>query len=285
MFEETGRHRSVFSTESALNPDAATETIVGRESELEQIAAAVRPLTHNSTPEDVMVVGPPGTGKTSCINHVLSRLEEQTGVKGVYINCWQHNTRPALLAHLLIELGHMVPRKGRAVDSLLARLREWLDKNRGVVVVLDEFDQLGDATEVIYDLKQVGHDADHDLGVVMVCNEPRTQESLDARCRSRLNYTTVEFEGYDADTLFTILQERAEDAFRPRAVSDHVLRLIADMVADQNGDCRKALALLRQAGRKADQEDADQVTPRHIRQLRSDPPDNASAISEQGKSA
>jgi cell division control protein 6 len=276
MFEDTSRRRSVFRSESALNPDATADTAIGRDTELERIEAAIKPLTSDSAPEDMLLVGPPGVGKTTCVNHVLAELEDQTRVKGVYINCWQHNTRPALLSHLLIELGYMVPRKGRAVDSLLSRLQEWLDKNRSVVVVLDEFDQLGDATDVIYDLKQLRAETEHELGVIMLCNESRPEESLDARCRSRLNYTTVPFEGYDADTLFSILKERSDDAFRSNAVSDNVLQIIADMVADQDGDCRQALTLLRQAGRTADREQADQVTPRHIGQIRSDPPDKAS---------
>ncbi|MDY6770799.1 MAG: AAA family ATPase [Candidatus Nanohaloarchaea archaeon] len=269
MFEDTSRRRSVFRSESALNPDATADTAVGRDTELDRIEDAIKPLTSGSAPEDLLLVGPPGVGKTTCVNHVLAELEEHTRVKGVYINCWQHNTRPALLAHLLIELGYMVPRKGRAVDSLLSRLQEWLDKNRSVVVVLDEFDQLGDAADVIYDLKQISSETEHELGVVMICNESQPEESLDGRCWSRLDYTTVEFEGYDADTLFSILRERADQAFRPNTVSDHVLQIIADMVADKDGDCRQALALLRQAGREADRANADEVTAAHVQQRES----------------
>jgi cell division control protein 6 len=267
MFEDTRTRRSVFHSESALDPDADPSTVVGREQEIEQIADALRPLARGNTCEDVLVCGRPGVGKTTCINHVLDRLEEEAGVKRVYINCWQHNTRTALLSELLIKLGYPAPRKGKATDALLTRLRDWVDKNRDVAVVLDEFDRLKDATEIVYDLKEIGRSADHALGLVLVANEACSEEVLDGRSRSRLDLQTVAFDGYEADALQAILEQRAGDAFRGGAVSDHVLRVIADMVAARDGDCRKALNLLRRAGRRADRENQDTVTAEHVQQL------------------
>lgn len=275
MFTDSKTRRSVFRSESSLSPNTTPDTVLGRESEVDQIASAVRPLAQGNPPENLFVHGPPGIGKTTCVKHVLDKLEDQTRAKTVYINCWQYNTRPALLAQFLIEVGYPAPRKGKSFDELLAKIRELLNKQRDIAVVLDEFDQLDDAAEIIYDLQQVSKDADHELGLILISNEPTAELELDPRSQSRLDCQTIEFHRYDKDELVDILKQRAEAAFRPGVISDNVLELIARIVADQDGDCRHALNMLLRAGRAADKDHADKVTPKHVRQRSVQPSKNA----------
>jgi len=203
------------------------------------------------------VYGPAGVGKTTVVKHVFNQLEAETSAKAVYINCWQYNTRPSLLTELLIQLGYPAPRKGKPVDELLSKLREWLDKNQGFAVALDEFDQLDDRTEVVYDLQMLNEEAENKAGVIMVSNQHPRQINLDPRSRSRLNCQTLEFQSYNAPQLEKILQRRVEQAFRPGTVPDEVLEEIAEKIAENSGDCRQALNKLLQAGRHADQENTD----------------------------
>ena len=191
-------------------------------------------------------------------------MEEQTTAKAVYINAWQYNTRPSLLTELLIQLGYPAPRKGKPVDELLSKIREWLDKNRAVAVAIDEFDQLEEKTEVIYDLQMVNEEADSSLGVVMVSNQPPERVQLDPRSQSRLNCQTPQFNSYNAPQLQEILEKRVEQAFKPGTVPDNVIEEIAEHVAENSGDCRKALEKLLRAGRKADQDSVASVASKHI---------------------
>lgn len=278
MFENVKSRHSVFRSESALIPNNTSPTVVGRETELERIASAVRPLARGNHPDNLLIYGPPGVGKTMCVTHVLNELESETRVKQVSINCWQHNTRPSLLSKLLIELGYATPRKGKPVDQLLPLIQEWLDKNRSVAVTLDEFDRLDDAAEVVYDLAQAGEHADNGLGLVLVSNKQPSELTLESRSQSRLNYRSLAFRPYDTDELLEILEYRAERAFQSGAVSDYVLELIADTVADESGDCRQALTMLLRAGRKANQENADTVMPRHVQQERQGLPRQNSSL-------
>jgi cell division control protein 6 len=206
-----------------------------------------------------LIYGPAGVGKTTCVKHVSRNLEEQASVKSVYINCWQYNTRSSLLTELLIQLGYPAPRKGKPVDELLSKIREWLDKNRGVTVVLDEFDQLDNQTEVIYDLQLVNEEAEKPVGLLMISNQHPTRISLDPRSQSRLNCKTLEFQSYTAPQLEKILQSRVKKGFRPGTVPTEVVEKIAEQVAEDSGDCRKALTLLLNAGRKADRQGIDYV--------------------------
>lgn len=260
MFEKSDTGKSVLRSENYLSPDYVPEEPVGRDTEIQRIADAIRPLTRRKTPENLLIHGPAGVGKTTCVKHVFKRLDEETSVKTVYINCWQYNTRPSLLTELLIQLGYPAPRKGKPVDELLSKLREWLDKNRGFVVALDEFDQLDERTEVIYDLQMLNQEAENHLGTVMVSNQDPRQVELDPRSRSRLNCQTLQFKPYSAPQLEKILEKRVEQAFRPGTVPEEVLERIAEKVAEKEGDCREALETLLRIGRKADQEGKRKLT-------------------------
>ena len=256
--------RGILRSETYLDTGFQPEKPVGRRSEIDRIVEAVKPVTRRQSPENLLVYGPAGIGKTTCVRHVFDRMEEETTSKAVYINCWQYNTRPSLLTELLIQLGYPAPRKGKPVDELLGKVREWLNKNRGVAVALDEFDQLEDRTEVIYDLQMLNEDSENQLGVVMVSNQHPTTIELDPRSRSRLNCQKLEFNSYNTAQLEQILDKRVEQAFRPGSVPDRTIAKIAEQVAENSGDCRQALSSLLQAARKAEQKGLSEVSEESI---------------------
>lgn len=259
MFEDE-QSDGILQSEEHLTAEFTPDEPVGRDTEIERIAAALRPLAHGRSPTNLLVYGPAGIGKSVCVTHVSDRLATETRVKTVYINCWQYNTRPSFLTQLLIALDYPAPRKGKPVDTLLATLREWVDKNQSLAIILDEFDKLSDQTEIIYDLNHVGHAAENNLGLLLVSNEHPSNIQLDPRSESRLSCRPLEFRPYTADELVDILEQRVDQAFRPESVESEVIEDIAEHVAEQSGDCRQALNLLLQAGRHAEQTGADAVT-------------------------
>ena len=223
MFQDSHPQNGILRSETYLTTNYEPEDPVRRETEINRIADAVRPLIRRKTPEDLSVYGPAGVVKTTCVKHVFDRLESETSAKAVYINAWQYNIRPSLLTELLIKLGYPAPRKGKPVDELLSKLKKWLDKNRGVAVAIDEFDQLQEKTEIIYDLQMLNQEAENSLGIVMVSNQPPSKVQLDPRSRSRLNCQTLQFNSYNAPQLQEILTKRVEQAFKPGTVPDEVL--------------------------------------------------------------
>jgi cell division control protein 6 len=268
VFKDSHPTGGILRSETYLTTNYEPEQPVGRETEIQRIVDAVQPLTRGKTPENLLLYGPAGVGKTSCVKHVFDRLEEETRAKSVYINAWQYNTRPSLLTELLIQLGYPAPRKGKPIDELLSKLKEWLDKNRGVAVAIDEFDQLQEKTEIIYDLQMLNEEAENSLGIVMVSNQPPQKVQLDPRSQSRLNCQTLQFNSYNAPQLQEILSKRVKQAFKPGTVPDEVLEKIAEQVAENSGDCREALETLLRAGRKADQKGLSEVS---LNQIRTEP--------------
>jgi cell division control protein 6 len=264
MFQSTPNNTGIVRSETYLDTAYQPEKPVGRASEIQRIVEAVRPVTKRRKPENLLVYGPAGVGKTTCIRYVFNQLEQETTSKSAYINAWKYNSRSSLLTELLIQLGYPAPRKGKPVDELLSKIREWLDKHRGVAVAIDEFDQLRNSTEVIYDLYMVNQESENSLGIIMVSNQHPTQIQLDPRSRSRLNCQTLQFNSYNQTQLEQILDKRVEQAFRPGSVPDEVVEKIAEQVAESSGDCREALEQLLRAGRTAEQEGDSTVSIDHL---------------------
>ncbi|MFC7213074.1 Cdc6/Cdc18 family protein [Saliphagus sp. GCM10025334] len=265
MFDRSDpRKNKVLRAAAVLTPGYTPEKALGRAQEIQTLADTLRPLTHRQPPQHLIVYGPSGTGKTTCVNYVFDRVEKETSTKTVSINCWKYNTRPSLLTALLVQLGYPIPRKGRPVDDLLSILREYLDKHHGFAVMLDEFDQLRAKTQVIYDLHLASRDAENQIGIVMITNQHPSQIKFGPRIRSRLNCTVLEFTPYTPSQLLEILRPRVEHAFKPGTVSDEIIEDIAEQVAEKTGDCRTGLEILLKAGRKANQENDRSLTQTHV---------------------
>jgi cell division control protein 6 len=257
----SNKDRSIFENEEALTEDVHNPVL--RNEEIETIADSVRPLVRGTQPDNLLVYGDSGIGKTTCASYVLDELDQQTKVKTSIINCWHYNTRISLLTQLLIDLGYPAPRKGKPVDELVAKLREWLDKNSCVAVGLDEFDQLEHQNEVAYDLYRLSQETENCVGTVMISNQPPSEVNLDPRSQSRLSFQMLEFEPYSVEELTEVLEKRAEKAFRDGAYDSEVIEYIAEKVAEGDSDCRRALKMLQRAGRKADREN-DRLTLDHV---------------------
>lgn len=263
MFDDNSSTTDIIRAERFLSGEDSLAPIC-RDAELHAIRDSVRPLIKRDTPETLLIYGPPGSGKTACVNHVFDALDRETSVKTIKINCWQYSSRPALLTELLIQVGYPAPRKGKPVDELLSKLREWLEKNRCIAILLDEFDQLQDKTEVAYDLHMLNQQTGNKLGLVLISNIPPDDLLLDSRSWSRLNARMLEFTPYTAEQLRTVLEEAVEQAFKPGTVDGEVLETIAEEAAEKHGDCRKAFERLLQAGRRAAKSGSRQVSKDHL---------------------
>ncbi len=225
-----------------------------RDSETEALAGAMEPLLDEGTPEDVLLSGPSGAGKTTVARYTMDELgQELLDLRSTYINCWENYNRFRVLYKALEGIGKTldVHRQSTPKDELLARLRR--ADERPYVLILDEVDQLEDQ-KVLYDLYRMDH-----VSMVMIAN---TEESvfarMDERVRSRLmGARRVAFDHYPLQALVDILQDRVEWGLEPGSVDDTVLEEIADRAA---GDARMAIGILRSAARLAEDDGMDEIT-------------------------
>jgi len=88
---------------------------------------------------------------------------------------------------------------------------------------------------------------------------------VNERVKSSFQHKELFFKPYDANQLREIMFNR-EDAFQDGVLSEDVIPLSAAFAAQEHGDARKAIDILRHAGEVAYEAGAEQVTEEHVRQ-------------------
>ncbi|MEM0437735.1 MAG: AAA family ATPase [Candidatus Micrarchaeia archaeon] len=257
--------------ENVLLPEFQPERLPGREAEIEEIAHNFRLALDGRRPQNLLIHGPPGTGKTAVLKYVIGQLEEYSSkVRIAYVNCWNAGTRYGVLGEVARKVGFISPMKGTAVEDLLRRIAE-ISVKRGVyvVVVLDEMDRLvaSGHGDVLYDLSRMNEVYGAKVSIVGVVNDLGLVMSLDPRIRSSVISKDIEFKGYTAPVLKRILAERAKYAFR--AVDEEALGLCAAHAYKCGGDARLAISLLLTAGRIAEKKGARQLDVESVKEAAS----------------
>jgi len=141
-------------------------------------------------------------------------------------------------------------------------------RERVVVIMLDEIDKLVEKSgdDTLYNLSRMNSDLDNSrVSIIGISNDLKFTDLLDPRVRSSLGEEEIVFPPYDATQLQDILEHRSEEAFEPDALSEDVIPLCAAFAAQEHGDARRALDLLRTSGELAERDQVEQIQGDHVR--------------------
>ncbi|WP_049906655.1 Cdc6/Cdc18 family protein [Halorubrum aidingense] len=163
-----------------------------------------------------------------------------------------------------------VPMTGWPTDRVYSTFFEAVDYHeRVVVIMLDEIDKLVEKSgdDTLYNLSRMNSELDRSrISIMGISNDLKFTDFLDPRVKSSLGEEEIVFPPYDANQLRDILQHRADIAFKQDALTDDVIPLCAAFAAQEHGDARRALDLLRTAGELAERSQAEIVAEKHVRQ-------------------
>ena len=163
-----------------------------------------------------------------------------------------------------------VPMTGWPTDRVYSSFFEAIDyRERVVVIMLDEIDKLVEKSgdDTLYNLSRMNAELEHSrVSIIGISNDLKFTDFLDPRVKSSLGEEEIVFPPYDANQLRDILEHRARIAFVGDALTDDVIPLCAAFAAQEHGDARRALDLLRTAGELAERDDTDNVEEDHVRQ-------------------
>lgn len=208
--------------------------LLHREAEVEVLAGAFEPTLDGDQPDDVLIHGPHGVGKTVLTRHTFGRLEQRADVEWAHVRTMGLSTAGVIRATLQA-LGED-PAQNTPQEDLCLELRERVDKP--TIVVLDEGDDLSsDALARLADVQL--------LAFVPIVHEPERLLSRvdDDRVRHRLVGRELELDRYASRELADILEPRVRHGLRT-SVDDEFLEEIADHVG---GVARKGIQTLRAA--------------------------------------
>jgi archaeal cell division control protein 6 len=162
-----------------------------------------------------------------------------------------------------------VPMTGWPTDRVYQEFFEAVDyRERVVVIMLDEIDKLVEKSgdDTLYNLSRMNSELSNSrVSIIGISNDLKFTDFLDPRVKSSLGEEEIVFPPYDANQLRDILQHRADIAFEPAALTDDVIPLCAAFAAQEHGDARRALDLLRTAGELAERGQAERVDESHVR--------------------
>ncbi len=268
--------KGLFVNREAMRPTYMPEMLPHRENEINNLASIFVPALKEETPSNVFIYGKTGTGKTAVTKFVgreLLKKGKETGkkVNFIYINCEVVDTQYRLLQnianHFIDDWSERIPFTGWPTDEVFAKLKQMIDKIGGVtVIILDEVDKLkGD--EALYNLSRINSDLKNSkVSIVGLSNDLKFTEFLDPRVKSSLGEENMIFPPYDAGELRDILHQRVEIALREGSIDGEVVPLCAALAAQEHGDARRALDLLRMSAELAERSKSPRITKKYVRQ-------------------
>ena len=273
VFDTLPGEGRTFRNREVLSSTYIPEDFPHRNAEIDQVARILRPALEGARPSNILIYGQTGTGKTAVAQHIRRQLEAKVGSQGgaihtAYINCKQVNTPYGILANIgqtyTTDWEDTIPHTGWRLEQVYTALcRKAEEAGSIAIVVLDEVDALvkksGD--EVLYHLTDINSDLDTArMSLIGISNDTQFTTFLDPRVKSRLGEESLVFPPYNAVQLRDILYQRAEQAFHEGALDPQVISLCASRAAQEHGDARKALDLLRIAAEMAERDSAQRVT-------------------------
>ncbi len=245
-----------------------------RETQIDAIVKVLSSITNGGIASNILLYGKSGSGKTSSAIYVANMLSEAVSgnLNVIYINCEIYDSQYSILVYMansIISGEDPLPSLGLPLDKIYFELVKRLKKsNKYTIIIMDEIDKLiqkngSDALYVI--LKLI---SDSNSSIMGITNDASFVTKLDARVQSRLNQESIIFPPYNAVELRDILNFRINGIIKREFIDDSAINLCAALGAQEHGDARKSIDLLRIAIDSALREEKDIVLSEDVYRAR-----------------
>ena len=272
-------YRSVFKDETKLDINYIPYTLPHREAELRLLTEffSFALQSPEKMTQRVMITGDVGTGKTALSQRFGASITREATKKGinlyyVHVNCREYRGSLFLILQRAVSVFHPnFPKRGYAAEELLSMLMQMLDEEKAhIIFTLDEFESLveNEGSEAVYKLTRLHETRPNKpqrLSLICILRDLKTIERLDPSTRSSLQSNIINLQKYSKQQLIDILSARVALAFKPSAVPEDALDMIAEEALSENGNARFGIELLWRAGKYANAEELDIVTAECVR--------------------
>ena len=274
------QHRSVFKDETKLDINYVPYSLPHREAELRLLTEFFNFILQSpeKMAQRVMITGDVGTGKTALSQRFGANITHEAHNRGIslryiHVNCREYRGSLFLILQHAVSIFHPnFPKRGYSAEELLRNLMQIQDEeNAYIILTLDEFESLveREGSEAVYKLtrlQELRQNKPQRLSLICILRNLKSIEQLDASTRSTLQSNIISLEKYSKQQLIDILNDRVGLAFKPVTVSEDTISLIADLSFSESGNARFEIELLWRAGKYADAQDMNCVTPECVRE-------------------
>mgnify|MGYP001372534071 FL=1 len=254
--------------------DWTPPALVGRDSELRELASMFIGMESHGVGGRAVITGPVGSGKTVITRRFgedLQRLlDGRRKIVLAHVNCRNHPTTSQVLQQIALSLDSGHPERGFSSGEIVQSIRRNLNAHDShLLLVLDEVDVLirREKSDLIYKLLRIdeGQDQQGSLSLILVSQDTSMLKLFEAAIISRLGESnTLDLQPYDEPGLVGIARQRYEEACRPGSVGDDTLAKIGRFASD-SGDARLAIELLEAAVRRAEKAGRGDVLVEDVR--------------------
>ena len=275
---------TIVKNKKILQSTYVPENLPHRDDKIGEIAEILSPALSNDKPSNILIIGKTGTGKTAVVNFVGNELKKICEMNKdvsqcafIYVNCEVVDTPYGILYNICNQIitdpAKKIPFTGWSIEKILSEMTKIVEEeNKIFIIVLDEIDRSiqKNGDDIFYYLTSVNDVTKNSkISIVGITNNSKFTELLDTKIRSRLSEEKIIFPPYNVEQLKDILYDRAKEAFIEGMINDDVIPYCAALSAQEMGDARKALDLLRMSADLAERNGDSKVTVAHVKLARS----------------
>ena len=275
------KRNTLIKNRNILQTTYIPDQLPHRDNEIKNMVDIITPSLNKDKPSNILVTGKTGTGKTAVLSYIGKELlkadPEEENCSFIYVNCEIVDNPYGILYNISNQIikdqNSKIPFTGWSLDRVYDTITNHIDKEDKVfIVVLDEIDRIlqKNGDDIFYFLTTMNEVLKNSkVSIIGVTNNTKFTELLTPKIKSRLGEEKVVFPQYNPDQLQDILKKRAEMAFEPGIIEDGVIPYCAAISAQDSGDARKALDLLRVSADIAERNGDSVITEAHVNSARS----------------
>jgi len=256
---------SIFMNKRALKPNYplhGISDILHRDHEIKTYCEFLDDIFRIIAPNNIFVYGKPGSGKTILTKWVLEEaIKEATNrnieLCTINVNCEKYRTENAIWKNINNKMpipeGETRQRIGNSRSNHCNYFEHLVNEYPGIIVIiLDEIDKAESPQMINNIIRTVSEKSDNAPCVIGITNDLKIQERFPPHLISVLAENNLMITPYNANQLADIIKARVGIAFRQGSVTEIAIELCAAYGAQEHGDARKAIDVLRVAGELAE---------------------------------
>jgi len=264
--------KSVFKKASSLDMSYVPEKLHCRDEEIKSLIYNFRRILEEREQPTIscLILGKGGVGKTATAryfgrNFKTIALEKDVNIFVEYFNCINFRSKSKIVRELLAKYTHGSGR-GFSDDEALKLILTQLIREKGyMLLVIDEIHLLkSDEILAFLDIAETYGHQNAKISILLISRNRDWMRIETERILSRLN-EKITLKPYNVADAKKILEYRSEEAFKEYVISDEILDMISQIVADHE-NMRHGIEILRKSGLYADKHGLSSVNAEIIRE-------------------
>lgn len=264
---------AVFKDKHVFDKTYIPRNILHRKEEIDSLVFNVGQIMQGIRPNDMILYGQRGTGKTLIVRYVMGELEKTTkDVKIYYINLREKPTNFRAwkeIAKIVMnrELSNRdAPDVANHVFDYLGGLKE-----KYIILILDEVNGVIDGYDSFFYYLLRPHEvypkiSNKEISCIFITNNVKYPQNLSEGTLSSFKLVDqAAYAPYLAPQLRDILYDRAIDGLKDGSYDEEVIGLCAAYGAQEHGDARQTIKILVKAAELAGRDGSGVISTQHVK--------------------